>query len=81
MSCEPKQTDEPLGHSFGGGIAGAGGALVALEGWFIGAVEDEDGLDGVPEQADEAVEDCSDGGVGTAAGGLDLELPDGYVDC
>lgn len=62
-------------------VAIAVGALVALEGGFVGAVEDEEGLDCVPQKAHESIEERADCWVGATPRGEDLELPDGDVDC
>lgn len=38
-------------------------------------------MDVVGEEAQESIVECSQGGIGTAFGGLNLEEPDGSVDC
>lgn len=55
--------------------------FVALERGALRAVEDEEGVDVEREELDEAVKERAQRGVATAFAGLDLEGPDGGVDC
>lgn len=55
--------------------------LVPFEERFVRAVEDEEGVDVQGEEAQQAVVEGSQGWVGAAFAGLDLEEPDADVDC
>jgi hypothetical protein len=66
VNGEAKEADQTLSHGGGHDIAAARGALVALKGGLVGAVENEDGVDREAEQAHESVEEGADGGVGAA---------------
>lgn len=55
--------------------------LVSLERGALRAVENEEGVDVVRQELDEAVKERAQRGVATAFAGLDLEGPDGGVDC
>jgi hypothetical protein len=56
MYGEAKQANKTLTHSGSYSVAAAGGALVALEGGLVGAIENKDWVDGEAEEANEAVE-------------------------
>ena len=55
--------------------------LVAFEERLVGPIEDEEGVDVQCEEAEQAVVECSKGRVGATFTGLELEEPDGDVDC
>lgn len=65
---ESKLLQQLLGEELGDGGDVGSRAFVPFEGGLVGAIEDEDGVDGKCDQAQEAVVECSKGRVGSTCG-------------
>ena len=68
MDGESKLLQQLLGEKLGDGGDIRSGAFVALERGLVRAIEDEDGVDGEGDQAQEAVVECSKGRIGATCG-------------
>lgn len=65
MDGKPEESNQPLRHRLGTRVATPEGALVALEGGLVRAIEDEYRLDRMAEKSCKAVEERSNRGVST----------------
>jgi len=61
-------------------ISPATNTTIALEGRFVGAIEDEERVDVESDEAEQAVVKSAQRGVGATLARLNLEQPDGDVD-